>query len=61
MPDLPGEQRHGGISGLKSPDLGILSESSDEGVTDSGSNDSHYIPKNRTIINAGEFSKPQDR
>jgi hypothetical protein len=34
--DLPGEQRQGDNSGIESPDLGILSESSDEGVTDSG-------------------------
>jgi hypothetical protein len=36
MPDMPGEQRQGGNSGQKCPDLGILSESSDEGITDSG-------------------------
>jgi len=36
MHGLPAEQRLGSISGQKSPDSGILSESSDEGVTYSG-------------------------
>jgi hypothetical protein len=36
VPDLSVEQRDEGNSFLKSQDLGIISESSDEGVTDSG-------------------------
>jgi hypothetical protein len=35
QPDLSGEQRQGGNSLLNGQDLGIPSEGSDEGVTDS--------------------------
>jgi hypothetical protein len=38
LPDLSDEQRNEGNLFLESQDLGILSESSDEGVTDSEDN-----------------------